>query len=75
MVLKLLLLKVRKKLLAIDGINAVDLWLYTKNSYPSFRTEFTKIAPHVSSRDGMKYIFGRDINPHSNNEVMKEFFV
>ena len=36
MVFKITSFESAQKLLAIDGINAVDLWLYTKNSYPSF---------------------------------------
>lgn len=62
-----------KKLLCIPGIASKDIWLYTKDSYPQFRTNFKEIAPLVSSRDGIKYQFGYQINPYNVNEVVKEF--
>jgi len=60
-----------KKLSGIIGFKSSDAHLFTSNTYKEFIEQFNSIAEWVSSRDGIKYYFGQDINPLSNNEVVR----
>jgi len=60
-----------KKLSQIPGFASIDVHLFSTDSYKGFKENFDSIAEWVSSRDGIKYHFGHDINPVNNNEVVK----
>lgn len=61
-----------KKLTHVPGFYSGDVHLFSIDTYNEFQEHFKEIAPWVSSRDGIKYSFGQNINPLSNNEVIKD---
>lgn len=60
-----------KKLSEIPGFGSDDVHLFSSDTYGEFVERFNSIAPWVSSRDGIKYYYGHDINPTSDNEVAR----
>lgn len=60
-----------KKISEIHGIASRDIHLFSSDTYKEFKEKFDSIAPWVSSRDGIKYYFGHDVNAASNIECIR----
>lgn len=60
-----------EKLSKIPGFASMDAHLFSSDTYNEFKEKFNTIAPWVSSRDGIKYYYGHDLNPNNNTEVVK----
>jgi len=61
-----------KKLSKIQGFKSDDVNLIYPCSYKEFKDQFIEIAPWVSSRDGIRYHYGDNINSLNDSEIVND---